>query len=308
LTPLAASHGFSWPAPPALEPPTFVLHGHLVRVVFSRYTDQASGSRIRSLAEGQVSMNITSRSGDTVTASRLLTLLDTEGVAFLSAAHCADLLRTFQSELTIHRHPDSPASPWTVITPNLGGRRGAGLSGFTQAALPPHTDRSLQNVPPAILCFLMIREAVNGGESVLIDTKPILSRYDVESLHSIESDLRLSTRPPGQERRILTLGGRESAIIRYRDDEMARPQAFSPKSKSLLEDFDQAYRDAMRFRLRAGDGYFIHNHRILHGRMAFTGFRLGIRMLFSVNDDSPYAHLNDGFRIDPGRAEDRGVE
>ncbi|MHB9860153.1 TauD/TfdA family dioxygenase [Streptomyces sp. YIM S03343] len=252
-------------------------------------------------------MNITSRSGDSITAHQLLALLDTEGIAFLSAADCDDVIRIFRRELRVFRHSDSPATPWTMISPLLNGQRTPGLSGFSRAALAPHTDRSLHNYPPSILCFLMIREASDGGDSILIDTKPILSRYDLESLHSIENDLRLSSSQFGQEHKVLTVSDRRSVVIRYRDDEVAQPQASSRQSKFLLADLDQARCSAQQFRLRPGDGYLIHNHRILHGRTAFSGFRLGARLLFFVNEDSPHAHLNDGFSFDRRHTKSKGI-
>ncbi|APU16428.1 MULTISPECIES: TauD/TfdA family dioxygenase [Actinoalloteichus] len=65
-------------------------------------------------------------------------------------------------------HRDSDADGITVIAdrPMIAG---AGLAGFSSAALAPHTDRSGVAVPPPLLLLACRTPAVRGGACVLVD-------------------------------------------------------------------------------------------------------------------------------------------
>lgn len=245
-------------------------------------------------------MKIMNRSGDPLAEHEVLASLEAEGMAFLADADCREVVEAFRGVLTAYRHPDSPSAPWTVIQPEPGHRDNPGSGGFTHGALKLHTDRSMLAAPPAILCFIMVREATDGGDSILLDTKPLLTRYGLKSLRRIEDDLLLFSRLQGWSRRVLTIQDSGNVIIRYRDDDVARPTARSRLARSLLCDLQEAREDALFFRSRPGQGYVIHNHRILHGRTSFTGPRKGARILFRVGEDSPCGTLNNGFIIDRG--------
>lgn len=226
-------------------------------------------------------------------------LLLEEGIVFLAEADCHEVVELLEGPLRVYPHPDSPGASWTMIRPHSEHQGRPGSTGFTHAALEPHTDRSMAAVPPAILCFLILREAADGGDSILIDTKPLLIRYGLPSLRNIENDLWLAGHLQGQRQRVLEISGSGAVVVRYRDDEVARPRADSRLSESLLCDLRNAWKSAAGVRLSAGQGYLIHNHRFLHGRTSFTGPRKGARILFHADGDSPFATLNSGFAIEP---------
>lgn len=243
-------------------------------------------------------MKIMNRSGEPLAGHQLLASLEAEGVAFLSEADGAEAFDIFRETLRVYQHPDSAGAPWTAIQPVPGHRYSPGSGGFTRGALSPHTDRSRLDVPPSILCFLMVTAASGGGDSILLDTKPLLSRYRRDVLARIGRDLQLSSSLQGWCQNVLSISDNGSVIVRYRDDEVARPRADSPVSAALLHDLRHPAAGALRFHLGPGEGYVVHNHRILHGRTSFSGLRRGVRMLFHVKESSPHAHLNDGFFID----------
>lgn len=248
-------------------------------------------------------MKIMNCSGEPLAEHQLLASLELEGIVFLSEADCAEVAGAFRDTLRIYRHPDSGGTPWTVIHPVQGHRYSPGSGGFTSAALCPHTDRSNLDVPPSILCFLMLTDAATGGDSVLVDTRPLLSRYERAALTSLENELWLHSSLQGWRQKVLTVSGSGSVIIRYRDDEVARPRADSRLSGALLRELRSPRDGVFSFHLGPGEGYVIHNHRVLHGRTSFTGPRSGARMLFYVAEASPYAHLNEGFLTNRPRGE-----
>jgi len=242
-------------------------------------------------------MKITGRSGEPLTERDVLPSLMREGIVFLSETDCDEVTERFRRMLSVCRHPHSADAPWTMIQPDPETQKTPGSGGFTRAALLPHTDRSMVDFPPAVLCFLVVDEAAMGGQSLLVDTRPLLSQYSPDSLRYIENDLWLSSRFDGQRRKVVESSENGYTIIRYRDDQVARPEGRSRLSESLLSSLRDMGRSAVGIRLRAGQGYMIHNHRILHGRTRFDGPRKGVRILFRVRRESSYGILNSGFAL-----------
>ncbi|WP_432118706.1 TauD/TfdA family dioxygenase [Streptomyces sp. bgisy032] len=243
-------------------------------------------------------MRIMSPSGEAVPEHQLLELLAEEGIAFLSETDCDEITTAFGGLLDIYRHTDATSSAWTLIQPYFEGRQGAGLDGFTNAALGLHTDRSMLDAPPSILCYLMLAEAESGGgDSILFDTEPLLSRYDRNSLLFIENTLWLHSRVQGWRQRVLTVARDGRVIIRFRDDDVAQPKKSAALPEALLRGIRDPREGMYKIRLHAGEGYVVHNHRILHGRTSFQGHRKGARFLFYVKDGSSFDYLNRGFVI-----------
>ncbi|MFD7813234.1 TauD/TfdA family dioxygenase [Streptomyces sp. NPDC059785] len=240
-------------------------------------------------------MKIVSRSGRPLGEHGVLPSLMREGIVFLSETDRDEVIERFRGVLTACRHPHSPDTPWTVIGPCPETGRPPGTDGFTHEALTPHTDRSIVDAPPAVLCFLMLEEAAVGGHALLVDTASLLWRYRPDALHRIADDLWLTDRAHLWRRKIVEIDRSGYTVIRYRDDEVARPEARSRLSESLILGLRSEIRRTPEINLRSGQGYMIHNHRVLHGRTCFAGVRKGIRILFRVDCDSAYHALNKGF-------------
>ena len=87
------------------------------------------------------------------------------------------------------------------------------------------------------------------------------------------------------------------ARLRFRDDHVAGPHSTVGRPDALAELRRLISMATTSIDLASGDGYLVHNHRILHGRSVFAGSRRLARILARVNDDHPYTWLNRGFRV-----------
>lgn len=194
-------------------------------------------------------------------------------------------------------HPHQTVSGLTVIRPRECHDGIHNSLGFTNSALSPHTDRSLQQEPPSLLATVMVSAAKAGGEALLVDGADVLAdlrhRFDDATVAS----MRL--RPPHGDTapRVVDLSG-GFARLRFRDDHLARPHSVTGSHDVVSEMRRLTLRLSETFPLSPGDGYILHNHRILHGRSAFTGGnRSVVRLLARVDIRHPYAWLNRGFRL-----------
>lgn len=82
------------------------------------------------------------------------------------------------------------------------------------------------------------------------------------------------------------------------------PNAASVRAKPLLNLLCELPAPADHV-FSQGQGYLIHNLRVLHGRRSFSGDRRALRVLATVAGSSEYAYLNDGFHL---RAEHHTAE
>ncbi|WP_431955440.1 TauD/TfdA family dioxygenase [Nocardia lijiangensis] len=234
------------------------------------------------------------------------------GTEALAAALTSSGIATFdgipdQTELArlgsalgvIVAHRDSGTDGVTTLA-DLG-RVGAqpGYAGFSNRALPAHTDRSGIARPPHLLMVACGHEASTGGECIAIDGKAV---YD-DLAESMPEALRALSHP----RSVLfggtaghlgsvfehTTGGR--VRICFRLDELVQ---YSPETGHWLPALIQAIeRHTTMFALPAGHGYVINNHRWLHGRRAFTGNRIIYRL--SVDPFTHYGIPTDFAPTDP---------
>jgi alpha-ketoglutarate-dependent taurine dioxygenase len=226
----------------------------------------------------------------------LMPRLDADGIVLLSETGPEDFVQQLAPLLKIFPHPHAAAGGWTVIHSRDGAQDCPGLRGFTVSELKPHTDRSFLRNPPTLLCFLLSSASRAGGDVFLVDTAPILRRYGEKYLSELQEDLRLVD-PSGVKRQQLLSVANGLCTNRYRDDCVASPRGDSRPGREFLAELRRAVASPMRVALRPGDGYLIHNHRVLHGRSAFTGNRRGARLLAFVDEGSAYARLNLGFRL-----------
>lgn len=198
--------------------------------------------------------------------------------------------------LNASRHPHAAADGWTIIGPRNEARHSPDMRGFTSSELHPHTDRSFLRQPPTLVCFLLMRGSRTGGDVFLIDTAPILRRYGREELSKLQNELWLTDASGAKGQPLFSLSN-DLCINRYRHDCLGFPRADSRPGRKYLAELERDIASPIRMKLHPGDGYLIHNHRILHGRSAFTGNRQGARLLAFIDGSSSYSWLNLGFRL-----------
>jgi gamma-butyrobetaine dioxygenase/trimethyllysine dioxygenase len=158
--------------------------------------------------------------------------------------------------------------------------------GYTDAAIDLHTDQPFLDDPPRYQLLQGIRVADRGGETVLASGEAAF-RY-LASLDAGAAELLLSTpvrfhrRQQRFERQVI------APIVSLRDGRFhIRSSYFTTAPFQLPFDRMSAWyrahdrfvrllrdpRHHYRFRLGAGDVLIYDNHRMLHGRTAFTGAR-----------------------------------
>lgn len=159
--------------------------------------------------------------------------------------------------------------------------------GYTDAGIDLHTDQPFLDAPPRYQLLQCIRTAEAGGDSFLCDALAA-ARY----LASIDAPAfeRLTTFPVRFHRKqrsferivdspLLTMEGPSGFLVRYSYFTLAPFQA----SFGEMEAWYRAYarfaeivrdpRHQVRLRLEPGDFVLYDNHRMLHGRTAFSGAR-----------------------------------
>ncbi len=180
--------------------------------------------------------------------------------------------------------------------------------GFTNAALPLHTDCSGYSWPPNVMVFHCLRNDVAGGASQYVDgarvvaqlrerdseALRILSEYAVEfRLWSGKADT-LSCRPP-----VILDDKGDLAILRYANwtvqPHRTLPFDTVPRwydAWRMLAERVNAPENRLSHRCQPGEVLLINNHRVLHGRDSFDDGE-GVRHFQQV-----YMELDDlsGFR------------
>lgn len=156
---------------------------------------------------------------------------------------------------------------------------------LTPIPLPLHTDVPCFNWPPGVLMLHCLQPAQSGGESVFVDGFHVAERLRAE--HPKDYEL-LSTLPVA-----FKLASPEAELIArermLEQDSQGRMRVFRfsvhevqplDLPGDLVEPFYAAYHrlcamvndpaGQVRFRLERGDMWAAHNHRIAHGRSAFS--------------------------------------
>ncbi|MFF2119291.1 TauD/TfdA family dioxygenase [Kitasatospora sp. NPDC058184] len=195
---------------------------------------------------------------------------------------------------SLWKHRDADPDGLTVIrdTGRHDGR--PGFAGLGRGALALHTECAQHPDPPRLLLLACARAGAVGGESLLVDGQAVLAELAAYRPAVIEV---LSTE------RSAYFGGSNGLFapvlqqlpgsrwrLRLRQDDLAR---FSPDAEAHLPALRQAIdRNTRRLRLTPGQGVVLDNHRLLHGRTAFTGERLILRAL---GEPHPALGLRSGF-------------
>ena len=160
---------------------------------------------------------------------------------------------------------------------------------YTFDALDTHTDTCYLEDSPGLQCFNCVAQACQGegGETVLVDSERALGllkerhpdtfRFFTEQplvFHHIEEGLETRVVAPVID--LETTG--EIKQFRYNEYDLApldyldetTCDAFYKHNKVLRSVLDECL---FLLKLRVGDLIIIDNHRVLHGRKGFTGYR-----------------------------------
>ena len=140
--------------------------------------------------------------------------------------------------------------------------------------LDPHTDCTYMSEPPALISFHCIEPALNGGETLLVDSKELqIEEYFREKQidwFSKTTRFHLQHKAP-----IFT-----SNIFRFNHYDYECPDLDYQKYNSLYKNIIEKTK---RIKLEKNQTILINNHRILHGRTAFTGYRNLIGCYIDIN-------------------------
>ncbi|MEO3749953.1 TauD/TfdA family dioxygenase [Streptomyces sp. B6B3] len=265
--------------------------------LIARADDQTTKSSASSpMSEGPPQMEITDLQGTPLGKSEVVSRLDADGVILLSETGPADFVRELGHLFSSFRHPHAGPDGWTVIRTRDHAIQDPALRGFTSSALEPHTDRSFLSHPPAFLCFLLESDSRTGGDALLVDSAPVYRDYSDEMLAELQTQLWLRDRS-GVGRQPLVSVAEGLCINRFRNDRVGSPRPLSPAGRTLLSELVRAINAPHRIPLRRGEGYLLHNHRVLHGRSAYSGNRQGVRLLAFLAPQAPRSWLNRGFRL-----------
>lgn len=191
-------------------------------------------------------------------------------------------------------HPHEREKGLTIITPRSYAAEGDGLAGFSRLGLDPHTDRSLDVVPPSLVATVILSPGACGGETLLVDGAAVLAVLERSFGRSAVASLRLRTRDGATVPVVERFDG--WARIRFRSDRVASVYS-DTGDRSALEAWRAMVSRPTPVRLGVGDGYLVHNHRYLHGRTGFTGTRRLARLLATVDEGHHLSWLNMGFRV-----------
>lgn len=157
--------------------------------------------------------------------------------------------------------------------------------GFTNVALPLHTDCSGYAWPPNVMAFHCLRNSVKGGEALYSDGAHAvreLRRHDPEALRvlcEVPIRHRLYSKSADTQHvapRIILDPSGELAILRYAN---WTPQPLHPERFEDVAAFYRAHRklaaivndpaNVAEIRPEPGDLLLVNNQRVLHGRRAF---------------------------------------
>ena len=177
-----------------------------------------------------------------------------------------------------------PADPGGFVTV----ADNAGL-GKTNLALALHTDRTPAPHPPRLLGLLCVRQAAQGGETLLASGHTVHNRLLTDNpwaLPRLYQNFHFG-RGTGFDR-LRPVFQRHGADLRMhynrRGIERAQHEAdapLTPADQAVLDTVDQILTDprtVLRIPLHPGDLLWLDNTVVLHGRTAFT------------DPPAPYAH------------------
>lgn len=185
--------------------------------------------------------------------------------------------------------------------------------GFTNAALPLHTDCSGYSWPPNVMVFHCLQNDVAGGASQYVDGAQVVAQLrdenpealDILTKHDVEFRLwsgkadTLSQFPP-----VILNDAGELAILRYVNWTV---QPLRTVPFGLVPQWYDAWRalaarvnapeNRLSYRCEPGEILLINNHRVLHGRDAFDdgqGVRHFQQVYMELDDLAGFQRIVEG--------------
>lgn len=194
------------------------------------------------------------------------------------------LLRLAMTVMNPLPHRDADADGITSIRPHLPHPTPGNL-GFGSGPLAVHTDGAQHAQPAGMLIMSCAKPAVTGGETVVVDMAAVHDTLAAVAPTLLTRLYRPECRFGGKAavwRPVFCrTGTRVSA--RWRDDALA---AFSPDIAPhlpLLREIINRHRITVP--LAYGQAVILSNTRFLHGRNAFDGDRLMLRIIGNARSD-----------------------
>ena len=168
--------------------------------------------------------------------------------------------------------------------------------GYTDAAIDLHTDQPFLDAPPRYQLLQSLRAAERGGESLLADAQAAfayLASIDRDAAHRLlATPVRFHRKQKQFEREVV------SPIVAFHAGEFQiRSSYFTAAPYRLsFDEMESWYRahdrfvrilraQPYRFALHPGDTLIYDNHRMLHGRTAFSGPRWVRGVYFDSKSD-----------------------
>lgn len=169
---------------------------------------------------------------------------------------------------------------------------------YTYDALDPHTDCCYLIDSPGLQCFNCVAQDPNGGGFTrLVDSAHVLLQLERDhpetyrffatrqfAFHHTETGLFALHYAP-----VIQTQGAEVLQFRYNEYDLAKLDFHSADELELFYSHNRILIAALkqnefRIKLRVGDMLVLDNHRVLHGRTAFTGYRNLIGCYVGVDD------------------------
>jgi hypothetical protein len=135
-----------------------------------------------------------------------------------------------------------------------------------------HTDMSFYPEPPSFVCFLMLRTAESGGESIFCHVDTLVGSLSPRAIATLQQAWLFPApthRPHDRPQLfpILTYDEEGRARMRYRRDGLEPANADQANAFEELERV--ASRHTVEIKLRPAEMAIFSNTRLLHGRRAF---------------------------------------
>jgi alpha-ketoglutarate-dependent taurine dioxygenase len=147
--------------------------------------------------------------------------------------------------------------------------------GCSNAEHPPHTDGTFDSSPPRIVCLQCIRNAEEGGHSILLCGSSILDHliaHNRQNLKPLFDHDALTVERKGQTFTGPVFSRRDGNYsVRFRSDSSAALRVKSSANIGFesMKTFVLNPSNQLRFHLKPGQTMVLDNSTVLHGRTAF---------------------------------------
>jgi hypothetical protein len=191
------------------------------------------------------------------------------------ATHIADKLGTIVENM------DADTQGITEISNKKIGHNKKNSAAFTAKGLYLHTDRSPLATPPNLLMNWTCVKDCDGGEAVLVDGQQIFEYIKSKHQEIIEilTNADVACFTDGIDTftgPIFNVNDDSTLHVRFRYDQCS---FFKLEAKEAIKIFQKtAEKLAHIIDFEVGSGYIIKNHRWLHGRKSFDGYRMVSRI------------------------------